>query len=205
MPRYSFYKKEEIVDEALRIVREKGFSALSARSLGRALRCSITPIFTTFKNMEEVVECTRNAARRYLASYLADVTDYVPAYKEFALRIIRFAREESNLFLFLCESAEKARIPLPAEESLMAICDAFEIEESQKDLFIRQIWTFTCGLAAISCKEQNYYTDEVVSEMISCQFLSTVFFFRSGRPIQNVMPRLRKKGEKLTMKVDGLE
>lgn len=205
MPRYSFFKKEEIVDEALKIVREKGFPALSARSLGRSLKCSITPIFTTFKNMEEVVECTRDAARRHLASYLADVTDYIPAYKEFALRIIRFAREETNLFMFLCEYAEKPVIPDPAAECLKAVCETFGIEEDKKDLFVRQIWIYTCGLAVFSCKDQTYYTDEVVSKMISCQFLSTVFFFKSGRPIQNATPRLRREGEKMTLEVDGLE
>lgn len=196
---------EEIIDRALLVVREQGAAALSARSLSRALKCSITPIFTTFKNMEEVVERTYAAARRYFALYLADVTDYVPAYKEFALRMVRFAREDTNLFLFLCENAERMSIPGPALECLEAMCDAFGIEEDQKILFIRQIWTFTCGLAALSSKEQVKYTDEVVSEMISCQFLSTVFFFRSGRPIQNETPRLRREGEKLTMKVEGLE
>lgn len=205
MSRYAFYSREEIIDKALEIVREQGYQALSARSLSRALKCSITPIFTTFKNMEEVFDCTLVAAKRYFASYLADVTEYVPAYKEFALRMIRMAREDTNLFLFLCENAEKANIPGPAVECLEAMCDAFEIDEKQKCLFVNQIWVFTCGLAAMSSKEQEYYTDDVVSEMISCQFLSTVFFFRSGKPIQNEIPRLRRGDEKFTLKVEGLE
>lgn len=205
MPRYSFYTKEEIVEKALEIIREHGVSALSARSLSRSLKCSITPIFTTFKNMDEVLECTQNLARRRFASYLEDVTDYVPAYKEFAMRVIRLAREETNFFLFLCEYSDGVHIPGPAAECLQAMCEAFGISEDRKSLFIRQIWVFTCGLAALSSKEQEYFTDEVVSEMISSQFLSTVFFFRSGRPIWKGTPHLRRKGERITMKVEGLD
>lgn len=204
MPRNAIYKKEEIIDVALQIVREQGYEALSARSLSKALNCSITPIFTMFENMEEVVECTFKAAGRVFANYFESVTDYVPAFKEFGMRMVSFARQESNLFNFLCQEGDKTIIPHQAVECMQHVCTDFAIDNEKREAFNRQIWTFICGLVAVSSADREKYTDEVVSEMWSTQFLSTLFYFKSGRAVDNPTPRLRKKGEKITLEVEGL-
>lgn len=48
MPPKPKFTKEEMVGKALRIVEEKGASALTARELGKALGSSTRPIFTIF-------------------------------------------------------------------------------------------------------------------------------------------------------------
>ena len=54
MPPNFKFTKEEILKSALDIIREKGMSALTARSLAAKLGCSVKPIFGLFRNMEEV-------------------------------------------------------------------------------------------------------------------------------------------------------
>ena len=48
--------KEEVIQAAFVIARERGIEAVAARELGKRLGTSATPIFTLFKNMKEVGE-----------------------------------------------------------------------------------------------------------------------------------------------------
>ena len=54
MPPKAKFSKEQITEAGLQIVREKGADSLTARALGEKLGSSSCPIFTVFKNMEEV-------------------------------------------------------------------------------------------------------------------------------------------------------
>lgn len=56
MPRQPRFSKEDIVAAGLRIVRASGYEAVSARSLGKELSTSSSPIFTLFKDMNEVMD-----------------------------------------------------------------------------------------------------------------------------------------------------
>lgn len=190
MPRSAYFSKDEIIEKALQIVREQGEEALSARSLSKVLNCSISPIFTVFKNMDEVNTCTMAAARKHFSDLVADVNEYDPAFKEFGLRLIRFAREEQNLFhyLFLRKNEASKGMHPKAQECIQNICDTFGISLAQADTMIRQLWTFSCGLAMLSSKDVETYTDEVVGEMLSFQFMSSITFLKSGEKVVNVIP-----------------
>lgn len=191
MPRSAYFSKEEIIGKALEIVREKGEEALSARSLSKALNCSISPIFTVFKNMEEVSEYTRNAAKRLFSDIVSDVNEFEPALKEFGLRLIRFAREEPNLFhyLFLRKHTASEGMHPKAQECLESICDEFGISICQADIMLRQLWALSCGLAVLSTKDAETYTEEKVGEMLSFQFASSVAFLKSGKQAVNIVPK----------------
>ena len=54
MTSYAKFTKAEIIEAALNIVRADGYEALTSRALGTYLGSSARPIFTVFKNMEEV-------------------------------------------------------------------------------------------------------------------------------------------------------
>lgn len=54
MPPKAKFTKAEIIEAALNIVRADGYEALTSRALGTYLGSSARPIFTVFKNMEEV-------------------------------------------------------------------------------------------------------------------------------------------------------
>ena len=54
MPRSYMFTKEQVLDAAIELTREKGFSAVSARSLGDRLGTTSRPIFSHFENMADV-------------------------------------------------------------------------------------------------------------------------------------------------------
>ena len=208
MPRKALFTKEEVVAKALELVRQKGIDALTARELGAALGSSSRPIFTLYNNMEEVNADVKKAAQQRFSDYVADVANYTPAFKEFGLRLVRFAREEQNLFnlIFLHKDASVANEIHPkALECLETISKDYEITKEQVGILFGQMWVFACGLAVLSTKDTETYSDELVSKMISMQFISTLSFIKSGKPLVSPTPHLRSENEKTTSVLDYIE
>ncbi len=195
MPRKALFTREHITQKALDIVRERGIDALTARELGKVLESSPRPVFTVFRNMEEVLDSVYGNALDLFADYVSDVTDYHPAFKELGIRTVRFAREEKHLFhyLFLTKDAETEVLYPKAKECLNDTCREFGITKRQSERLFRQMWIFTCGLALISTKDADIYPDKLVSEMLSFQFASTLNHIMSGKKTENITPRIRKK------------
>lgn len=184
MPRSAYFSKEEIINKALQIIREQGSDALSARSLSKALNCSISPIFTVFKNMEELTNCTRETASKMFSDYVADMSEYTPVFKAFGMRLIRFARQEQNLFsfLFLDSNVSVSGWHPKAKEGLAEVREHFGLNEEQTtDLFKKYLWPYACGLALLSSREPDTYTEELVSEMLSIEFSAALGFLKSGK------------------------
>lgn len=76
MPPKAKFTRAEIIEAALNIVRTDGYEALTSRALGTYLASSARPIFTVFKNMEEVQQAMIEAAKTLYKEY---VTEPLPA------------------------------------------------------------------------------------------------------------------------------
>ena len=63
------FTKEEMVEAALRVVREKGMEGLSAKSMASALGTSTQPVFTAFGSMAGIKQAVYDAAVRVYDSY----------------------------------------------------------------------------------------------------------------------------------------
>ena len=68
-PRNKF-TREEMVEAAVRVVREKGIDALTAKALASELGVSTQPVFTCFRTIEEAKREVRTAAERMYDSYM---------------------------------------------------------------------------------------------------------------------------------------
>lgn len=90
--------KSTLIDAAFQMARENGIESVVARELGKRLGTSSSPIFTAFKNMEELHKEVRNMAMKEFESYVRDAVNYTPAFKHVGERIIQFAAAEPKLF-----------------------------------------------------------------------------------------------------------
>ena len=54
MPAIKKVSREDIIDAAVEVLREGGFSAVNARSVAQKLGCSTQPIYFSFQNMSEL-------------------------------------------------------------------------------------------------------------------------------------------------------
>lgn len=111
MPPKAKFTKEEIIEGALNIVRTEGYEALTSRALGRFLASSARPIFTVFKNMEEVQQATREAAKSLYQEYVNEGLKAEHPFKGVGTQYILFSIHEpkmlqicphTNLTFLLC-------------------------------------------------------------------------------------------------------
>ena len=70
MPPKSKFTKDEIVEAALNIVKTDGIEALTSRALGAYLGSSARPIFTVFRNMDEVQKAVIDSAKTLYKEYV---------------------------------------------------------------------------------------------------------------------------------------
>ena len=198
MPRSAFFSKETIAAAGLEVIRAQGVDALTARSLGKQLGCSLSPIFTVFEDMDEIRIAVRQAAAALFSDYVEDVLDYQPAFKEYGMRLIRFAKQEQNIFQLFLERGNSLldNVPAMALKCLDEIKESYQLTDDQVRVLYRQLWAFTCGIAVLATQAPEDYPEELISGMISTQFISTLSFLKSGRPVVNITPHLKVEGEK---------
>lgn len=181
MPPRAKFTKEEIIEAALGIVREKGISELTARALGTALGSSSCPIFTVFTNMDEVQENVIEAAKKVYKSYMDKGIPQTPAFRGVGEQYVLFAVEQPNLFklLFMSEKENKPAftgvLPLLDESYdtiLLSISEAYDLTKEQAAHVYRHLWVYTHGIATLCVTKICRFTAEQIDEMITEVFLS---------------------------------
>ena len=136
MPPKAKFTKAEIIEAALNIVRADGYEALTSRALGTYLGSSARPIFTVFKNMEEVQQDMIKSAKALYKEYVNKGLTTEPPFKGVGTQYILFAVNEPKLFQLLFMTEQK-QIPdlsgvLPLidesyEQILLSIQDDYKI------------------------------------------------------------------------------
>lgn len=197
MAKRAQFTRESIINTSIEIIRSDGADALSARSICKRLGCSVAPLFWAFSNMEELLGEVRKAAEVLFMDYVADSVKYVPAFKEFGIRLIRFSRVEPELFhyLFLDKSSEVGFADSIVSEVLKQNEPHFDITPEQSRTIFRYIWPFACGLAVLSNKKPELYSEETVSEMLSTQFQALLMLVKSGKDVDIIIPVVKDNNE----------
>lgn len=191
MPPKPKYTKEEIVNAAYELTREKGIDVVVAREVGKRLNTSSSPIFTLWNSMEELkMEVWMLAKQKYQA-YMEDIFDYTPAFKEYGMRCVRFAAEEPNLYrmLFLTERENHSPYLRFKEEfgTLYArlveeIRKSFELSGEDAEELLNQVIIFANGIAAFVITDKRSFSEESVSRHLSQVCIGAVMVrrLRSG-------------------------
>ena len=95
MPRTKQIEKQDILRAAAEVIRQKGESALTVRSIAGVLGCSTQPLYYEFANIEQLrAELLPYVRQQYLQFRCSN-------YKEFGRHFLNFARQEKELFRFV--------------------------------------------------------------------------------------------------------
>ncbi len=101
MPPKIQVSEEQILQQAVKIVRQHGMPALNARTLAEALNCSVQPIFRTFHSMGELKErVTALVAEDYQRRLMEGLAEPDPM-NGLLMAYIRYAQEEKQFFRLL--------------------------------------------------------------------------------------------------------
>jgi AcrR family transcriptional regulator len=94
--------REQIGREALDLVREKGWAALSARSLAARIGTSVGPIYSAFGSMDELQAYVLDGAARVFDACIA-AAGSGKNFLDMGIGLALFARDEPRLFEALVE------------------------------------------------------------------------------------------------------
>lgn len=185
MPRKVQYSREMIIEAAIEMVREKGYESINARDLGAWLGCSSRPLFTAFKNMEEVVAASRMEAAAQFLAFVREAEAEVceaPISKRMGMRIVQFAAREPNLYNFIHWSGGT----MPDVAELREMMSEYYVRDYQlspdeaRDFF-EQMMLFSMGLCTMITNHVREYKPEEIGHLLQVHFQATMEYFKRNQ------------------------
>ncbi len=165
--------KDEIVNTAVDIIRQRGAASINARMIASVLKCSTQPIFSNFATMDElrlaVVEKADVLCQEYMQREVE--SGEFPAYKANGMAYIRFAKEEKELFkLLYMRDRSSELIPQGSEltdkmESI--VHNNTGLNGADVKLFHLEMWAYVHGIATMFATGFFDLDWELVSKMLT--------------------------------------
>ena len=190
MPPKPKFTREEVASVAFAMIKEGGVSALTARDLGARMGTSPRPIFTLFKNMEDVKQAARALAVKEFMVYLSDYQEYTPAFKRIGMMIVSYGIHEPELFklLFLQEHPQGVSFTESLkdlngmdETCVQLVMRDYGLTEGEARLLFEQIWTHALGLGTMCAMGVCGFTEEEIGRRQGVMFASLLMLIKSGK------------------------
>ncbi|MDE5670714.1 MAG: TetR/AcrR family transcriptional regulator [Eubacterium sp.] len=181
-PKYKF-TKEEIIEAALNMVRENGMESITARALAERLGSSSKPIFSLFRNMDDVLLETVNAVKSIYNQYIVVGLSSELPFKGVGTQYILFAKNEPNFFklLFMSNRGEISDVlsTLPDiddnyKEILGSVQKYYSLSEPEAKKLYKHLWIYTHGIASLIATDVCCFAAEEIGDMMSEVFKSLI-------------------------------
>ena len=179
--------KDEILDAAVEVLRDSGFSAVNARSVARKLGCSTQPIYFSFQNMDELKAAL---TERAIQLHTQRVRDSLRAhegndsrYSSYGMGFVKFAAEEKQLFRWLYLEGKQPgayQSDVLMQEIIGVIIDEFGYEEAVARRFHQDMIYFTYGLAILANTDHLHLTETELREAFRREFRALISIY--GKP-----------------------
>lgn len=171
MPPRVKFSRDEIVQAALDVAREKGADAMTTRDIAAKLGVSTQPIFTYFRSMREVRAAVHAAAETFYQKYAAEgLTEKIP-FLGYGMRHIQFAREEPELYrlLFLCHDVSPVIEAMRHSQSLIrsTLESLYHLTAAEADYYFRDMWLVVHSLSTLIVTGGCAYTDDEICGILS--------------------------------------
>lgn len=215
MPPKPKFTKEEITDCAFELVRSDGPDALTAREVGKRLGVSSSPIFTFFKDMDELKQSVAFRAKSRFDDYMKNAEEFYPAYKKRGLQFVKFATEEPKLFelLFMQNTGGDLNfknamsiIPFGRENDISIIKRDYKATDEQAERLFEQMWIYSYGLCVLSAQGVCKFSEEEAAKRLGEMFRGMIFVISTdaGRVMNTaVIPKPTKDSVSIEMKKLG--
>lgn len=163
MPPKTTFSRENIIKAAFELVEERGLQELSARKVAEKLNSSQAPIYTQFKNIEDLkVEVLTQAKEMMLEFVKKPYTD--KPFLNIGVGITIFSRDHQNLFQAISGIKEVMIEVLDyLTEQMMEDPRFTNVPNEKRRSILKKMTIATLGLADFMAKR---LTDETHDEAI---------------------------------------
>ena len=187
MPAVKKVSKEKIIDAAVEVLRDGGFSAINARSVAKKLGCSTQPIYLSFQSMDELKVAL---TERTIQLHTQRVRDSLRAhqgndsrYSSYGMGFVKFAAEEKQLFRWLYLEGKQLDpyqndVLLPGV--IAVIVEEFGYSEDVARRFHQDMIYFSYGLAILANTGHLHLTETELREAFRREFRGLTAIY--GKP-----------------------
>ncbi len=187
MPAVRKVSKEQIINAAVDVLRDDGFSAINARSVAKKLGCSTQPIYFSFRNMEELKAALTERAIQMHTQRVRDSLRIHEGndsrYSSYGMGFVKFAAEEKQLFRWLYLEGEQLgpyQNDVLTSEVISVITEEFGYEEDVARRFHQDMVYFTYGLAILANTDHLHLTEAELREAFRREFRALIAIY--GKP-----------------------
>ena len=187
MPAVRKASREQIIDAAVAVLRDDGFSAINARSVAKKLGCSTQPIYFSFRNMEELKAALTERAIQMHTQRVRDSLRIHEGndsrYSSYGMGFAKFAAEEKQLFRWLYLEGEQLgpyQNDVLTSEVISVITEEFGYEEDIARRFHQDMVYFTYGLAILANTDHLHLTEAELREAFRREFRALIAIY--GKP-----------------------
>lgn len=189
MPPRPQVTKEQLIEAALNIAREKGFEKVTAREVGKSLGMSSRPVFTYYSGMQELKADVYKAAYEKYVSFVEEGLNDKYPFRASGRQTIRFVQQEPGLFKLLCYPYEEDPDPSSTIGSFAffeqnyklikpTIVREYGLDGEDAKCFFRNVWLFTLGIAMLIISGSCPYSDEEIFRIMSEISLSSCKIYK---------------------------
>ena len=139
--------------------------------------------------MDEVVALVHEAAMERFNSYIREIVEFTPAFKEAGIRMVRFAIREPKLFqlIFMTETKESVNPgsffgSLGEYEELCTtvIMRDYGLNAEEAKVLFQHMWTYTYGISALCATKMCMFPEKEIANRIGTEFLAITSLIKSG-------------------------
>lgn len=187
MPAAKKVSRDQIIDAAVDVLRDGGFSAVNARSVAKKIGCSTQPIYFSFKSMDELKAAL---TERAIQMHTQRVRDSLrrhegndSRYSSYGMGFVKFAAEEKQLFRWLYLEGQQLgpyQSDILMQEIIGVIVDEFGYTEDVARRFHQDMIYFTYGLAILANTDLLHLTELELREALRREFRALIAIY--GKP-----------------------
>lgn len=178
--------RQDILDTAWMIVREEGYESINARSIAARIGCSVQPIYSYYKNMDELKDALYAKAMEYYNEYIYKRVDAERCLESMGEANIQFARGEINLFrmLFLSKSKELTSARdiyewMGDKEVSANLAKKLDISQDEASQIYVMLIIFTHGIATMLATGAANISDNESEELVKKAYKAFVLLYKS--------------------------
>lgn len=172
MPPKTKFEKDAIVDAALEVAKEKGFSGITARNVANRLQSSVAPIYVNFSTIEDLTEAVVQRVFAISEEFLAKQKGQ-SLFENIGRASLAFAREypvlfrelsiQPNPYIASYQTIENSMIEALSEDEAMR---SWTFEERKRLLFKMRVFQMGLSVMVANGHVPSWLSKQEVEELL---------------------------------------
>lgn len=183
MPPKPKFTREEVVNKAIDFIRQYGIDELTTRALGEYMGSSARPIFTLFRNMDELICEIKKQVYILFYSYREKTDSNEPMFKRAGMQMVLFGKYEKKLYqlIFMKESINAHSfddvfqyLGTIAKDCIEYLEKSFSLSEKEARFVFDNVWIYTYGVGTLLATDMCDFSENELSSMLAFSFKATI-------------------------------